>query len=130
MAWLPFFGGLVVTLPCDREAALAALEAAIRSARRQVLATALVSLLVLAVALGFFAALAAPFSLLGGVGAVFALLFAVFAALVPLLVYAQLGPWISYLEELRRGIEEGRVRVEDVCGRPLGLLGGPYGGPG
>jgi hypothetical protein len=113
-SWLG--GGLVLTLPCDREAALAALDAAISSARRSVAISAFTAFIFMLI-LFTFAAMAADSP--GPVG-VFIVFFALLLAVMPLASYMQVQPWIRYLEELRRGIEEGRIRVEDVCGRPLG----------
>jgi len=114
-------GGFFLTLPCDREAAVAALDAAIAAARRQILVTSFFSLLFGAAALGLIAAVPAG---VPGFFGIFGLLVLVFVAAIPLMTYVQVGPWLRYLEELRDGLREGRIRVEDVCGRPLGLPGG------
>jgi len=114
------FGGFILTLPCDREAAVAALDAAIAAARRQMLLTSLLSLIFGAAALGFLAAAPAGAP---GIFGLFGLLMLVFVALIPLSTYMQVEPWLRYLEELRDGLREGRIRVEDVCGRPLAAPG-------
>ena len=116
----------VITLPCDRWAAIAALRAAEAAARRTVLLTAAFTFILVLVGLGVLAA-AAPGAwgpVPAGFGAVFtlvALVFILVLALFPVMVYMRVSPWLSYLEELRRGLEEGRIRVEDVCGKPLTL---------
>ncbi len=114
--WFP--GGFVVTLPCDREAAIAALNAAISSAKRSIYLSAGIALIIALMGVAIAASFPAtgPF---GGVFAVFLLVFIGFALLFPLIAYMQAKPWITYLEELRRGIENGTINVEDVCGRPI-----------
>jgi hypothetical protein len=110
-------GGFVITLPCDREAALAALDAAIASAKRSLLLTT-----VTVVLFGFI-----MFAMVASVGPLFetgvfgfaVLLFLVVFLLIPVLAYLQATPWIRYLEELRRGIESGEIDVRDVCGQPI-----------
>ena len=47
------------------------------------------------------------------------LLFLAVFLLIPVIAYAQAAPWIRYLEELRRGIEDGTINIDDVCGRPI-----------
>ena len=116
MAWVPFGGGFVLTLPCDREAALEALSAAVAAARRQVLLNAFFGLAVFMIGLGMLTA-AAPPAPIAPLAVFVVLLF----AMIPFMGYLSVEPWIRYLEELRRGIEEGRVNIGDVCGRPLGL---------
>ena len=115
MSWFLPGGGFLLTLPCDREAALAALEAAIASARRQVLLNVFFGLAMFIIGLGVLAA-AAPPAPVAPLAVFVVLLF----AFIPFMGYLSVEPWIRYLEELRRGIEEGRINVEDVCGRPLG----------
>ncbi len=109
-----FLGGLFITLPCDREAALAVLDAAIAAARRQVALTAVMSILFLGFAFTF-TALAPP-----GLFTPFLGLFAIFALLIPLMGYMRLQPWIRFLQRLREDIASGRVDLGSLCGRPLG----------
>lgn len=113
-----------LVLPCDREAALAVLGSAIASTRRRLI---LVSTVSLAAAL---ALLAAAVSLdLPGLVLVAASVLALFLAAVPLAAYAQAARLLGLLEQLRRGLEEGSIRLEEVCGRPLPGPGGPTGAP-
>ena len=116
MWWVP--GGLAVTLPCDRRAAVAALEAAINTAKRGVYIGAAVAFTVALVGVVMAASLSPP-GMLEGPLALFLLVFIAFALLIPLAAYAQVKPWIAYLEELKQGIESGSIRVEDVCGKPI-----------
>jgi len=109
-----FLGGLFITLPCDREAALAALDAAIASARRQVALTAVMSVLFLGFAFTV-AAMAPP-----GFFTPFLGLFALFTLFIPLIGYMRLQPWIQFLRRLREDIASGRVDLGSLCGRPLG----------
>jgi len=117
----------VVTLPCDRWAAVAALRAAVAAARRTVMLTALLTFVFVLLGLAVMAVASAswwPALAPGAFAAMFYLVagvFILFASVFPVMVYLRLSPWISYLEELRRGLEEGRLRVEDVCGKPLTL---------
>jgi len=109
-------GGLVVTLPCDRGAAVEALRAMVTSLRRSVFIQAGFSLAMVVFMMTF---LAVFFSGAPGFVDVFVLLFMLLVSVIPVMSYVQVRPWIDYLEELARGLEEGRIRVEDVCGRPL-----------
>ena len=107
----------VITLPCDREAALAALDAIASSIRRRIVSslikffTFMLILLIVPASMGASALL--PFATL--------LLLLLIVTVV--LSYYTLEPKLQYLEKLRRDLEEGRVSVEDVCGRPLLQLG-------
>jgi len=117
--WL---GSSVLVLPCDREAALAVLGSAVASTRRKL---AVVSATSLAAAL---ALLTAVVSLdLPGLVLVAVSVFALFLAAVPLAAYAQAARLLGLLEQLRRGLEDGSIRLEEVCGRPLLGPGGPTG---
>jgi len=123
--WFP--GGFVVTLPCDREAAIAALNAAISSAKRTIYLSSGISILVAVIGAGI-AASVPGIAGIGGFFSLFILLFIGIALLFPVIAYAQTRPWVAYLEELREGIETGRIRLEDVCGRPIYWTGSqkPY----
>lgn len=114
--WFP--GGFVVTLPCDREAAIAALNAAISSAKRSIYLSSGVALIITILAVGMVSSITG-FAELGGFFTLFILVFIAMAALIPVMAYAQTRPWIAYLEELREGLETGRIRIEDVCGTPI-----------
>ncbi len=88
--------------------------------------TAAFTFVLVLVGLGVLAAAAGSWTgpVPAGFEAVFtlvALVFILVLAVFPVMVYVRVSPWLSYLEELRRGLEEGRVRVEDVCGKPLTL---------
>ncbi len=115
MSWV-WPGGLVVTLPCDRGAAVAALRTLIASLRRSVFLQAGLTLAIVVLFMLFFAA---AFTDAPGFVDAFVLLFMLLVSIMPVVSYVQMRPWIDYLEELARGLEEGRIRVEDVCGRPL-----------
>ena len=116
MWWFP--GGLAVTLPCDRRAAIAALDAAINAAKRSIYVGAAVVFAVALIGVAIAASLSPP-GMLEGPLALFLLVFIAFALLVPIAAYAQAKPWIAYLEELKQGLESGSIRVEDVCGKPI-----------
>ncbi|ABM80561.1 hypothetical protein [Hyperthermus butylicus] len=103
-------------MPCDREAAIAALDAAIAAAKRTIFIQVAVSAAVIAFSLAALAWINVPF---GGFFLLPLLAVAVMAALIPVMGYAQVSPWLRYLRQLRDGLEAGAIHVEDVCGQPL-----------
>ena len=110
---------MVLTLPCNREAAIASLKAAIVSAKKAVILQAVTTIVLVAV----FAIVLTQFNQMAPVfprfTSMFIVVFMLFALLIPVMSYLQLKPWIAYLEELVDGLRTGRTKVEDVCGVPI-----------
>ena len=116
---MPWFMPMVLTLPCNREAAIASLRAAIASAKKAVILQAVITIMLVAV----FATILTQFSQMApifpGFMSVFIVVFLLFVLLIPVMGYLQLKPWIAYLEELVEGLRTGRIKIEDVCGVPI-----------